>query len=219
MMLSLFRRELKLALRHRDDMLTPLCFFLIVCTLFPLGIGPEPGLLQHTAAGIVWIAALLASLLAMGRLFRDDFIDGSLDLLRLLPLPFPSVVLVKVLVHWIVTGVPLLMLSPLIAVLFGMSLTGWKALALTLLLGTPTLSFIGAIGVGLTVGLTRSSLLVSLLVLPMMVPLLIFTTATVESAQQHLPIGSQLATLGAFLSASATLSPFATAAALKLNLE
>lgn len=141
MMWRIFRLELRVAFRHSAEIANPLWFFLIVITLFPLSIGPEPQLLARIAPGIIWVAALLASLLALERLFRDDLQDGSLEQLMLLSLPLPAVVLAKVMAHWVVTGLPLLILSPLVALLLGMDMYGWKIMALTLLLGTPTLGF------------------------------------------------------------------------------
>lgn len=210
-------RELRVAFRSGAEVVNPLWFFLIVITLFPLGIGPEPQLLARIAPGIVWVAALLSSLLALERLFRDDFIDGSLEQLLLLPTPLPITVLGKVIAHWLVTGLPLLLLSPLVALLLSLDFATWRAMALSLLLGTPTLSFLGAIGVGLTVGLRRGGVLLSLLVLPLAVPVLIFASAAIDAAGMGLTINGQLAILGAMLVASATLAPFATAAALRVS--
>lgn len=214
-MWRIFCLELRVAFRHRAEIANPLWFFLIVITLFPLAVGPEPQLL---APGIIWVAALLSSLLALERLFRDDLQDGSLEQLMLLPLPLPAVVVAKVMAHWVVTGVPLLILSPLVALLLGMDVYGWKIMALTLLLGTPTLGFLGAPGVGLTVGLKRGGALLSILVLPLTIPLLIFATAAMDAASMHLPVAGYMAILGALLAGSATLSPFATAAALRVSL-
>ncbi|BDH45030.1 heme exporter protein B [Salmonella enterica subsp. enterica serovar Choleraesuis] len=219
MMLLVFRREMRLAFRNLAEIVNPLWFFLIVITLFPLGIGPEPQMLARIAPGIIWVAALLSSLLAMERLFRDDYLDGSLEQLMLLPLPLPAVIMAKVIAHWVVTGLPLLLLSPLIAMLLGLNFDSWKVMALTLLLGTPTLSFLGAIGVGLTVGLRRGGVLLSLLVLPLTIPLLIFACAALDAAAMGLPVEGYLAILGAFLAGSATLSPFATAAALRVSVQ
>lgn len=219
MMWQIFRRELRLALRKGAEIVNPLWFFLIVITLFPLGLGPEPQMLAHIAPGVVWVAALLASLLAMERLFRDDWQDGSLEQLMLLPVPLPAVVLAKVGAHWVVTGLPLIVLSPLAALLLGLEMRSAVVLTLTLLLGTPTLSFLGATGAGLTVGLRRGGVLLSLLVLPLTVPLLIFATAAVDAAAMHLAVNGYLAILGALLAASATLSPFATAAALRISIQ
>ncbi|QXY86211.1 heme exporter protein CcmB [Salmonella bongori] len=219
MMWRIFRLELRVAFRHRAEIANPLWFFLIVITLFPLSVGPEPQLLARIAPGIIQVAALLASLLALERLFRDDLQDGSLEQLMLLPLPLPAVVLAKVLAHWVVAGLPLILLSPLVALLLGMDTDGWKMMALTLLLGTPTLSFLGAPGAGLTVGLKRGGVLLSVLVLPLAIPVLIFATAAMEAASMHLPADGYLAVLGALLAGSATLSPFATAAALRVSVQ
>ncbi|GAA0510718.1 heme exporter protein CcmB [Tatumella terrea] len=219
MLVSMIRRELKVAFRNSSELINPLWFFLIVITLFPLGIGPESALLARIAPGVVWVAALLSSLLALERLFRDDFLDGSLEQLVLLPAPLPLTVLGKVIAHWLVTGVPLIILSPLASLLLSLSFSGWCGLALTLLLGTPILSFLGAIGVGLTVGLRRGGVLLSLLVLPLAVPVLIFSSAAIDAASQGVSIGGYLAILGAMLIASITLAPFATAAALRISLQ
>lgn len=219
MIRRIFLHELRVVLRKGAEIANPLWFFLIVITLFPLGIGPEPQLLARIAPGVIWVAALLASLLAMDRLFRDDFQDGTLEQLMLLPIPLPMVVLAKVTAHWVVTGLPLLILSPLAALLLGLDFYGWQVMAMTLLLGTPTLSFLGAPGVGLTVGLRRSGVLLSLLVLPLTIPLLIFATAAMDAASMHLPVDGYMAILGALLAASATLSPFATAAALRISVQ
>lgn len=219
MMWQIFRLELRVAFRHSADIANPLWFFLIVITLFPLGIGPEPQLLVRITPGVIWVAALLASLLALERLFRDDLQDGSLEQLMLLPLPLPAVVLAKVLAHWVVTGLPLIVLSPLAALLMGMDVHTWQVMALTLLLGTPTLGFLGAPGVGLTVGIKRGGVLLSVLVLPLTIPLLIFATAAIDAATMHLPVDGYLAILGALLAGSATLSPFVTAAALRISMQ
>ncbi|EAB6760425.1 heme exporter protein CcmB [Salmonella enterica] len=203
MMWRVFCLELRVAFRHGADIAGPLWFFLMVITLFPLSVGPQPQLLARIAPGIIQVAALLASLLALERLFRDDLQDGSLEQLMLLPVPLPAVVLAKVLAHWAVTGLPLMMLSPLVA----------------LLLGTPALGFLAAPGVALTAGLRRGGVLLGILVLPLSVPVLIFATAAMDAASMHLPVDGYLAVLGALLAGSATLSPFATAAALRLSVQ
>ena len=216
---TLFAREMRLAWRNGAEILNPLWFFLVVITLFPFGVGADPQLLVQIAPGIVWVAALLAALLVMDRLFRDDWQDGSLEQLLLLPTPLVAVVVVKVLAHWAMTGLPLLVVSPLAALLLGMAPHDAGVLALTLLLGTPTLSFLGAVGVGLTVGLRRGGVLLSLLVLPLSVPLLIFATGAIQAGAAGLPVDGYLAILAAFLAASATLCPVATAAALRLTVQ
>ena len=217
MVVTLIRRELKTALRNRAEILNPLWFFLIVITLFPLGIGPEPQLLARIAPGVVWVAALLASLLSLERLFRDDLLDGSLEQLLLLPSPLAVTVAGKVCAHWLVTGLPLLLLSPLVALLLSLDFTTWRAVALTLLLGTPTLSFIGAIGAALTVGLRKGGVLLSLLVLPLSIPVLIFASGAIQAAANGMAIDGYLAILGAMLAGSLTLAPFAAAAALRIS--
>lgn len=219
MLFRLIQRELRIAFRRGAEVVNPLWFFLIVITLFPLGIGPEPQQLARIAPGIVWVAALLSSLLALERLFRDDYLDGTLEQLLLSPTPLPVAVMGKVIAHWLVTGLPLILLSPLVAMLLSLDMHSWRAMALTLLLGTPTLSFLGAIGVGLTVGLRRGGVLLSLLVLPLAIPVLIFASAAIDAAGQGLAIGGYLALLGAMLVGSATLAPFATAAALRITLQ
>ncbi|MBS0850562.1 heme exporter protein CcmB [Enterobacter sp. MW07] len=217
--MPLLIRELRLAWRNGAEILNPLWFFLIVITLFPFGVGTDPQMLAQIAPGVVWVGALLAALLVMDRMFRDDWLDGSLEQMLLLPTPLVAVVLVKIIAHWLMTGLPLMIVSPLAALLLGMNIHDAVVLALTLLLGTPTLSFLGAIGVGLTVGLKRGGVLLSLLVLPLAVPVLIFGTAAVQAAAQGLPVSGYMAILGAFLTASATLCPFATAAALRLTVQ
>lgn len=219
MLFRLIQRELRIAFRRGAEVVNPLWFFLIVITLFPLGIGPDPQQLARIAPGIVWVAALLSSLLALERLFRDDYLDGTLEQLLLSPTPLPVAVMGKVIAHWLVTGLPLILLSPLVAMLLSLDMHSWRAMALTLLLGTPTLSFLGAIGVGLTVGLRRGGVLLSLLVLPLAIPVLIFASAAIDAAGQGLAIGGYLALLGAMLVGSATLAPFATAAALRITLQ
>lgn len=179
---QVIRRELLIAFRRQADVFNPLWFFIIVITLFPLGIGPEPNLLARIAPGIVWVAALLAALLSLERLFRDDYADGSLEQMMLMPTPLPVLALAKMLAHWLLTGVPLLIISPLLAILLSLDWATWKAVVLTLLIGTPTLSFLGAIGVALTVGLRKGGVLLSLLILPLYIPVLIFATSAIDAA-------------------------------------
>ncbi len=216
-MLVIIRRELLIAFRRQADILNPLWFFIIVITLFPLSIGPEPNLLARIAAGIIWVAALLAALLALERLFRDDFQDGTLEQMMLLPLPLPLAVIGKVMAHWLLTGLPLILISPLLAVLLSLDLSTWLAVVLTLVIGTPTLSFIGAIGVALTVGLRKGGVLLSLLILPLYIPVLIFATAAIDAASLGMPYNGQLAILAAMLVGSVTLTPFAVSAALRVS--
>jgi heme exporter protein B len=216
-MTSIVRRELLIAFRRQADVLNPLWFFIIVITLFPLSIGPEPNLLARIAAGIVWVAALLSALLSLERLFRDDFQDGSLEQMMLMPVPLPVVVISKVAAHWILTGLPLILISPLLAILLSLDFNTWLSVVLTLLVGTPTLSFIGAIGVALTVGLQKGGVLLSLLVLPLYIPILIFATSAIDAASLGIAYNGQLAILGAMFMGALTLTPFAIAAALRVS--
>ena len=216
--LHLIRRELLIALRQRSDILNPLWFFLIVITLFPLGIGPEPKLLARIAPGIIWVAALLAAMLSLERLFRDDFSDGSLEQMMLMPHPLGLLALAKVVAHWLLTGLPLLLISPLIAILLSLDMQSYLAVVATLALGTPVLSLLGAIGVALTVGLRQGGVLLSLLILPLYIPVLIFATSAIDAAGMGLPYGGQLAILAAMLVGALTLTPLAVSAALRVSL-
>ncbi|WP_100753122.1 heme exporter protein CcmB [Vibrio salilacus] len=214
---SIIRRELLIAFRRQADIFNPLWFFIIVITLFPLSIGPEPNLLARIAAGIVWVAALLSALLSLERLFRDDFQDGALEQMMLIPVPLPVVVISKVIAHWLLTGLPLIIISPLLSVLLSLDFNSWLGVVLTLLIGTPTLSFIGAIGVALTVGLQKGGVLLSLLVLPLYIPILIFATSAIDAASLGMAYNGQLAVLAAMLMGSMTLTPFAISAALRVS--
>lgn len=218
-MTTIIRRELLVAFRRKADILNPLWFFIIVITLFPLSIGPEPNLLARIAAGIVWVAALLSALLSLERLFRDDFADGSLEQMMLMPSPLSILVLAKVVAHWLLTGLPLIIISPLLAVLLSLDFNTWLAIVLTLLLGTPTLSFLGAVGVALTVGLQKGGVLLSLLILPLYIPVLIFATSAIDAASLGMAYNGQLAILGALLMGSATLTPFAISSALRVSVQ
>lgn len=214
---QIIRRELLIAFRRQADVFNPLWFFIIVITLFPLGVGPEPNLLARIAPGIVWVAALLAALLSLERLFRDDFVDGSLEQMLLMPTPLPVLAFAKMVAHWLLTGVPLLLISPLLAILLSLDWATWKAVVLTLLIGTPTLSFLGAIGVALTVGLRKGGVLLSLLILPLYIPVLIFATSAIDAASLGMPFNGQLALMGAMLVGAATLAPFAVSASLRIS--
>ena len=216
-MTTIIRRELLIAFRRQADIFNPLWFFIIVITLFPLSIGPEPNLLARIAAGIVWVAALLSALLSLERLFRDDFQDGALEQMMLLPIPLHLVVLSKVIAHWLLTGLPLILISPLLAVLLSLDFDTWLSVVLTLLVGTPALSFIGAIGVALTVGLQKGGVLLSLLILPLYIPILIFATSAIDAAALGIAYNGQLAVLGAMLMGTMTLTPFAISAALRVS--
>ena len=216
---NIIKRELQIAMRKQAEILNPLWFFLIVITLFPLVIGPDPKLLSRIAPGVAWVGALLSALLSFERLFRDDFIDGSLEQVMLTSQPLVLTALAKVLAHWLLTGLPLILLSPIAALLLSLEISIWWALVLTLLLGTPVLSCLGAIGVALTVGLRKGGVLLSLLVVPLFIPVLIFSASVLDAAGLNLPYGGQLAILGAILAAVVTLSPFAIATALRISLD
>lgn len=215
----IIRRELLLAYRRLSEILNPLWFFVLIITLFPLALGPEPGILSRIAPGIIWVAALLATLLSLERLFRDDFSDGSLEQLLLAPAPLFVIVIAKVIAHWLLTGLPLIIISPLLAVLLGMEWNSWMAVFVTLLVGTPTLSFIGAIGVALTVGLRKGSVILSLLVLPLYIPVLIFATSAIEAASLGMAYSGQLAILAAMLTGTVTLTPWLIGLALRISVE
>ncbi|OOS01634.1 heme exporter protein CcmB [Canicola haemoglobinophilus] len=216
---QIIKRELKIAFRKQAEILNPLWFFLIILTLFPLVIGPDPKLLAKIAPGIAWVAALLSALLSFERLFRDDFVDGSLEQLLLTSQPLAMTALAKVIAHWLLTGLPLILLSPIAGLLLSLELHIWWALVLTLLLGTPTLSCLGAIGVALTVGLRKGGILLSLLVLPLFIPVLIFSASVLDAATLNLSYNGQLAILGAIFVSVATLAPFAISMALRVSLD
>ncbi len=215
---QLLARDLTLAMRRRAEAANPLLFFVLVTALFPLGIGSDPNLLRSIAPGIIWVGALLASMLSLESIFRSDFEDGTLEQLLMSAHPLPVLVLSKVLAHWLITGVPLLLISPLLGVLLNMSGDSVVVLMATLALGTPILSLIGAIGVALTVGLRRGGVILSLLVLPLYVPVLIFASHAVGSAAAGMPVTGQLYMLGAFLALALVLAPLPTAAALRISL-
>lgn len=214
----LVRRDLLLAARRRAEMANPLIFFILVTSLFPLGIGANPNLLQAVAPGIIWVAALLAAMLSLDSVFRSDFEDGTLEQYLMSSHPVSVLVLAKVIAHWLVTGLPLLVISPLLGILLGLPVAGIKTLFITLLLGTPVLSLIGSVGVALTVGLRKGGMILSLLVLPLYIPLLIFASSAVDSAAAGLPVTAHLSLIAALLVLALSLSPFATAAALRVSL-
>ena len=218
-MRCVFARDLRIALRRRADTLAALIFFVIVASLFPLGVGPEPALLRTMAPGVVWVAALLASMLSLGRLFADDFQDGTLEQLLLSAYPLPLLVLAKIGAHWLVSGLLLALVSPLLALQFDLSAEATLVLAASLLLGTPLLSLIGAIGAALTVGVRGAGVLLSLLVLPLVVPVLIFGAGSVEASNAGLGIGGHFSLLGAMLALALFGAPWVTAAALRIAVE
>ncbi len=222
MKLALLKRDLLIAFRNLSDLAQRLIFFLLVVSLFPFGVGPEPATLREIAPGVIWVAALLASLLSLDTLFRNDFDDGSLEQTVITN---PGLVLLslamlnKTIAHWLTTGLPLVILSPLLGTLLNMPAEAMITLMLSLLLGTPTLSFIGAAGAALTVGLRRASLLLSLLVLPLYIPVLIFGASAVQAAVAGLSASGQLYLLAAMLVLALTLAPVAIAAAVKVSLD
>jgi heme exporter protein B len=213
--LAIIRRELKLAIRQGADASIALMFFVVVVALFPLGVGPEPGILERISGGVVWIGALLAAMLSLDRLFQADHEDGSLDLLVLAPWPLEFLVLAKCLAHWLVTGLPIMLVSPLLGLLLHMNTDAYLSLLAAMALGTPVLSLIGAVGASLVLGARRAGVLVSLLILPLTVPVLIFGVAAVEAAAIGQSPQPHLMLLGALLLASIPLCPLATAAALR----
>lgn len=216
--IALLKRDLLLAFRRRAEMANPMLFFVLVTTLVPLGVGANPNLLQTMAPGVIWVAALLAAMLSLDGIFRSDFDDGTLEQLLLSAHPLSVLVLAKITAHWLVTGLPLLVVAPLLAVLLGLPNHALGVLMLTLALGTPILSLIGAIGVALTVGLRRGGILLSLLVLPLYVPVLIFGADAVQRAAEGLQVVAQLNLMGAMLLLALALAPLPTAAALRISL-
>jgi heme exporter protein B len=213
---GIIRRDLTIAMRRRADVFTTLIFFAIVVSLFPLGIGPEPSTLRLIAPGIVWVGALLASMLALEQIFSADHRNGTLEQMLLTPQPVALLVAGKVLAHWLVSGVPLVLMAPLLGLQFNLSWDALQTLIVSLLLGTPTLSLIGAIGAALTLGLRSGGVLLALLVLPLYIPVLIFGAGAVEATVSGLGGQSHLLMLAAILVGSLVLTPLATAAALRV---
>lgn len=214
---SLLMRDLRLAARSGGSAALALAFFALMATLVPLGVGADLRLLARVAAGVLWVGAVLAALLSLDRLFQGDFDDGSLDLIALSPLSLEQVALAKFLAHWLSTGLPLTLLSPLLALLFGLPGNGTAMLVISLLLGTPAVSAIGAIGAGLTLSLKRGGLILPLLILPLLAPVVIFGAGAVSAALDGLANGA-LGLLSALSLAAVLVSPFVTAACVRLNL-
>jgi heme exporter protein B len=215
----LFRRDLTIALRRSTDILTPLVFFIIVVSLFPLGLGPEPSVLRTIGPGVIWVAALLATMLSLNRLFANDYVDGTLEQMVLSPHPLTVLVLTKVTAHWTLTGLPLVLISPLLALQMHLPEPAMGTLILSLLLGTPVLSLLGAVGAALTLGLRGGGVLVSLLVLPLYTPVLIFGAGAVAGVMAGIDIDAHFSLLGAFLALALTFAPWAAAAALRVSLD
>ena len=213
------RRDLLLAARRRSEVVTALFFFIVVVTLFPLGIGPEPALLRRVAPGVIWVAALLATLLGLPRLFAADHADGTLEQMALSPQPFALLVAGKIAAHWLLCGLPLVLLAPLIGVQFDLDAATLQVMMLALLIGTPVLSLIGAVGAALTLGVRGGGALLALLVLPLYIPTLIFGAGAVEAQAAGLGAGPQLSILGALLVLTVFFAPWAATAALRIALE
>ncbi len=218
-LLVLLRRDLRLALRQRGDAAMVLFFFVLIASLFPFAVGPEPNLLARIGAGVIWVSALLSMLLSLERLFLSDYEDGSLELLVLAPPPLEAVVLVKVLAHWLTSGLPLVIAAPVIGLIYNLEPSAYPPMLAALLLGTPTLSLLGAVGAALTLGARRGGILIPLLILPLAVPVLIFGIMAVDAALGQLSARPHLLLLGAFLLAALPLAPWATAAALRQSLD
>lgn len=216
---SIVARDLTLALRRRSRVLQPLIFTLICVSLFPLALGAEVNMLTRIAPGVFWVIALLSTQLTLENLFQSDYEDGCLEQWILTPYPLPLLIATKVLAHWLISALPLIFMAPLIGVLLGMSAPVISALMITLLLGTPVLSLVGAIGAALTVTQRRGGVLLSLLVLPLYIPVLIFATTALEQAAAGLSYAPHLYLLGALAMLALTLAPFAAAAALRISLE
>ncbi|MDD2684614.1 MAG: heme exporter protein CcmB [Gallionella sp.] len=213
------RRDLVLAMRRRADVLTTLIFFVMVVSLFPLGVGPEMDMLRKMAPGVLWVAALLSSMLSLGRLFSADHLDGTLEQMLLVPQSLSMLVLGKMIAHWMVAGLPLVLMAPVLGIQFDMSAEAIGVLILGLLLGTPILSMLGAIGAALTLGLRGGGVLLSLLVLPLCIPVLIFGTGAVDAVSSGLSVASHLSLLGAMLVLALVFTPWVTAQALRISME
>lgn len=218
-LLAALRRELSLAMRQKGEVLTPLVFFVVIASLFPLGVGPESALLLRMAPGVLWVSALLAAMLSLQRMFAMDYVDGSLEQMVLSATPLGLLVAAKALSHFLLSGLPLVLMAPVLGLQFGLEGRALGLLMLTLLLGTPTLSLIGSIGAALTLGVRGAGVLLSLLILPLYIPVLIFGAGAVEADAAGLGIGGHLSLLAALLVLSAFFAPLATTTALRISLE
>jgi len=213
------RRELRLALRRKGDVLNVLVFFVVVASLFPLGVGPEPNQLRAMAAGVAWIAALLAALLSLPRLFAADYADGTLEQMLVSPQPLAVIVLAKTAAHWLLTGLPLALAAPLIGLQYDLPANALWVLLASLLIGTPVLSLLGAAGAALTLGVRGGGALLGLLVLPLFVPVLVFGAGAVTATLIGINPSAHLSLLGAFLAVSSLVGPWAACAALRVALD
>jgi heme exporter protein B len=219
LLMLVVRRDLILAMRRRADVLTTLIFFVMVVSLFPLGVGPETAMLRKMAPGVLWVAALLSSMLSLGRLFSADYLDGTLEQMMLAPQSLSMLVLGKMAAHWFVSGLPLVLMAPILGVQFDMTGETLGILIIGLLLGTPILSMLGAIGAALTLGLRGGGVLLSLLVLPLCIPVLIFGAGAVEAVATGLDATAHLSLIGALLLLSLVFTPWVTAQALRISME
>ncbi|MDT3705500.1 MAG: heme exporter protein CcmB [Thiobacillus sp.] len=218
-LIAVIRRDILLAARRRGDWLTAQFFFVMVVSLFPLGIGPEPSMLRSIGPGVVWVAALLATLLSLGRLYAEDHRDGTLEQLMLTPYPHALLGLGKAIAHWIINGIPLLLIAPVLGIQFNLPADALAILVLSLAIGTPILSLLGSIGAALTLGLRGGGALVTLLILPLYVPALIFGAGAVEGAMSGTGSEAHLSLLGAFLLMSLLIAPWVSALALRVSVE
>ncbi len=219
LLVLVIRRDMVLAMRRRADVLTTLIFFVMVVSLFPLGVGPEMDMLRKMAAGVLWVAALLSSMLSLGRLFSADYLDGTLEQMMLAPQSLSVLVLGKMIAHWMASGLPLVLMAPVLGLQFDMSMPALGVLILGLLLGTPILSMVGAIGAALTLGLRGGGVLLSLLVLPLCIPVLIFGSGAVDAIATGMSVVSHLSLLGALLVLALVFTPWVTAQALRISME
>lgn len=217
-LLALFKRDFVIAFRNRGELLNPLIFFLMVASLFPLAVTPDPKFLGLIAAGIIWVGALLATLLSLDLMFKSDFEDGSLEQALLQPTPSIFFVCVKTVLHWLVSGVPLTLVAPILGVMLALPEGGFQPLMISLLLGTPILSLLGSIGAGLTVGLKKGGMLMPLLILPLYIPVLIFAASSVQAGIDGNAYIGHMAFLGAYLALMLVVAPWASAAALKISI-
>ena len=216
---TLLKHELRLAWRQGSSSGMAVAFFIIVVVLIPLGVGPEFNILSRVSAGVIWVAVLLSALVSLDRLFQADFEDGCLDQFAFIPLPLELVVAVKAVAHWIATCLPIIVASPVLAILMNMGSDGFGVMLLSLIIGTPALSFVGAIGAALTVAMRRGGVLVSILVLPLFIPTLIFGVSAIDAVLTRTLAGPNLLLLGAVTALAMALAPFAAASALRLAME
>lgn len=214
---AVFKRDVAIAYRQKAELAQPLFFFVLVVSLFPLAVGPNLDTLQRIGPGVIWVAAILALLMGMDRVFRDDYNDGSLEQYMLAPIPLSFVIVAKIFAHWLMQIGPLLLISPLLALFLNLSFDMYVAMVATLIIGTPLVSFVGAIGVSLTLGLQRSGVLLMLILLPIFIPLLIFATSAIDSASMQLSYLPQLAIIASLFLFAAALSPMAIAYAIRVS--